>query len=242
MKYSPGVTRAPGSLAEAEGMAEPQRPVRILLVDEEETLAHVVSLAFSLEGWQTTIAPTGADALALADAHDIVLLDMMLPDMLGTSVAAELRERGSDIAIVFLTGRSEHEQRLAAYRAGADSYVTKPFGLEELVDHLQPIVRRLGLSPASRRVDDLVLDVESGNAWRGGERLELTSLEFEVLRDLVESRGIRLDAAALVSATARRGIRIPREYLGRMLARIVAAVNRVGRPLVLADDFGWQIA
>lgn len=223
-------------------MSDSPPPVRILLVDEEETLVHVVSLALSLEGWESTPARSGAEALALADGHDVVLLDMMLPDMPGTEVAAALRAAGSTASIVFLTGRAEHEQRLAAFRAGADSYVTKPFALEDLVDHLHGVVRRLGLSPASRRVDDLVLDLESGFAWRGDELLELTSLEFELLRDLVESRGARMNAGDLVAATARRGIRVPREYLSRMLARIVAAVNRVGRPLVLADDLGWRIA
>lgn len=223
-------------------MSESAHPVRILLVDEEETLAHVVGLALSLEGWQSTHARSGAEALSLADGHDIVLLDLGLPDMAGTEVAAALRAAGSTASIVFLTGRDEHEHRLAAYRAGADSYLTKPFALEDLIGHLHGVVRRLGLSPASRRVDDLVLDLESGFAWRGDELLALTSLEFELLRDLVESRGTRLSAGDLVAATARRGIRVPREYLARMLARIATAVNRVGRPLVLADDLGWRVA
>lgn len=223
-------------------MSASPRPVRILLVDEEETLTHVVRLALELEGWEVSVAASGADALAFDGDPDIVLLDMSLPDVAGTDVATALRDAGSTATILFLTGRTEHEHRLAAYRAGADDYLTKPFGLDELVERLHRVVRRLGLSTSSRRVEDLVLDLEAGFAWRGGEMLELTSLEFEVLRDLVERRGTRVNASELVAATTARGIRVPREFLARMLARIVDAVNAVGRPLVHVNDAGWKIA
>lgn len=223
-------------------MSNPERPVRILIVDEEETLSRVLGIALSLEGWEVSTAASGAEALAVHDEPDIVLVDMMLPDLRGTEVVEAMRAAGSRAAILFVTGRTEHEHRMAAFRAGADEYLTKPFALEALVDHLHGVVRRLGLAPSNRTVDDLVLDVDSGMAWRGGEWLSLTSLEFELLRELVERRGTRLGIGELLTAAAARGIRVPRDFIARMLERIVEAVNRVGRPLVFADEFGWRVA
>ena len=204
--------------------ADVSRPVRILLVDEEETFTHVVRLALELEGWEVTTVHSAAGAIADRSRPDVVLLDMMLPDGLGTDVVAAMRARGSQAVVLFVTGRTEHEERAAAYAAGADGYLTKPFSLEEVVDHLKVSVRRLGLAPTSRVAGDLILDVDAGMAWRAGELLALTSLEFELLRDVTA-----------------RGIRIPREFVARMLARIRAAVNGVGRPLLIGDDAGWQL-
>lgn len=223
-------------------MTRSERRVHVLVIDEEETLARVLGIALSLEGWEVSTAASGAEALARTEEPDIVLVDMTLPDMLGTEVVAAMRAAGSRAAILFVTGRTDHEHRMAGFRAGADEYLSKPFALEELVDHLHGVVRRLGLAPSSRTVDDLVLDTESGMAWRAGEWLSLTSLEFELLRELVERRGARLGIGELLTAAAARGIRVPREFMTRMLDRIVEAVNRVGRPLVFADDRGWLVA
>ena len=222
-------------------MSSDPRPVRILLVDEEETFTHVVRLALELEGWEVRAVHSAADAIRDRSRPDIVLLDMMLPDGLGTDVVAAMRTAGSRAVVVFVTGRAEHEHRAAAYAAGADGYLTKPFSLEEVVDHLQVIVRSLGLAASSRVAGDLVLDVESGMAWRAGGLLPLTSLEFEVLRELVEHRGTRRTTPELIRAVTARGIRIPREFVARMLDRIRTAVNGAGRPLLVGDDAGWQL-
>lgn len=156
------------------------RPVRILIVDEEGGLTDVVRRALALEGWETSVAPTGADALIAVQvfAPDIILLDMMLPDVRGTEVSSRLRAAGITTPIVFVTGRSEHEDRMAAFAAGADDYLTKPFGLDELVVTLEPIVRRLGLTEHSRRIGDVVIDTSTNEAWRGDERLFLTPREL----------------------------------------------------------------
>ena len=220
------------------------RPVRVLVVDEEEALSTLVTLALELEGWQVRTAATAAEGLdaAASFAPDIVLLDMGLPDAPGTDVVAAMRADGSTAAVVFLTGRAEHEHRAAAFAAGADDYLTKPFGLEEVVDRLQPIVRRLGLAPTSRRLDDLVVDVSAGQVWRGDVAIPLTPLEFELLRELVERPGTRLSVGQLVTGAARRGIRVPREFVTRMLERLREVVNADRRPLLWGDDAGWMLA
>lgn len=217
------------------------RSPRILVVDEEQPITHILRLALELEGWQIESAATGAAALATGFDPDIVLLDMELPDQSGTRVVSALRAAGSSAVVVFLTGRSDHEDRVAAYAAGADDYLTKPFGVEEIVEHLRPVVRRLGLAASSRRVDDLVFDTDAGVAWRGGEFLPLTPLEFELLRELVERRGRRVSVGELTRAAARRGVRIPIEFTARMLERIRRAVNASGRVLLVSDDSGWVL-
>jgi two-component system OmpR family response regulator len=235
------MTRRAPHLPKTRRMTTSARPVRILLVDEEETLTHVMWLALELEGWAVTTVHSAAEAIADRSRPDIVLLDMMLPDGLGTDVVVAMRAAGSRANIVFVTGRSEHEERAAAYAAGADGYLTKPFSLEEVVDHLQIVVRRLGLAPSSRTAADLILDTETGMAWRAGQLLRLTSLEFELLRELVERRDARPTTSELVRAVTSRGIRIPAAFVTRMFDRIRTAVNGSGRPLLAGDDAGWQL-
>lgn len=220
------------------------RAPRILVVDEEEPLTHVLRLALELEGWEVKVVPTGSGAIAGIPEFepDIVLLDMMLPDQLGTDVAT-LRAGGVTTPVVFLTGRSSHEDRVAGYAAGADDYITKPFGLEEVVEHLRPLVRRLGLAPTSRVYADLVLDDSTAEVWRGDERIPLTPIEFEMLRALLEKHDSPLTLGQVLRQLAVRGTRVPRELAQRMLDRMRTLVNSDGRPLVhVVGGAGWMLA
>lgn len=225
-------------------MKDAPRQPRILIVDEEEALTDVLSRAIQLEGWETEIARTGATAV-LATARfepDVILIDIGLPDVPGTQVVAFLRERGMTTPVVFLTGRSASEDRAAGYAAGGDDYITKPFGLEEIVDHLKPLVRKLGLAPSSRTVADLVLDDESRFAWRGGRFIPLNPLEYEMLLPLVEEPNSRKTVGQLISAAAVRGVRVPRDFADRILQRVTDLVNGDDRALVHGDDTGWMLA
>ncbi|MCU1411266.1 MAG: hypothetical protein JWR04_1973 [Rhodoglobus sp.] len=221
------------------------RAVRILVVDEEEPLTHVLTLALELEGWEVLVVPTGAGAIdAVPDFRpDIVLLDMMLPDALGTEVVTGLRAMGVTTPIVFLTGRASHEDRVAGYASGADDYITKPFGLEEVVDHLRPLVRRLGLAPTSHAYADLVLDDSTAEVWRGDERIPLTPIEFEMLRALLENHDSPLTLGQVLRSLAVRGTRVPRELAQRMLDRMRTLVNSDRKPLVhVVGAGGWMLA
>jgi len=221
------------------------RAPRILVVDEEETLTHVLRLALELEGWEVRVVPTGSGAIDAVPEFvpDIVLLDMMLPDTVGTEVAASLRASGFTSPVVFLTGRASHDDRMAGYAAGADDYITKPFGLEEVVEHLRPIIRKLGLAPTSHTYADLVLDDSTAEAWRGQERLALTPIEFEMLRALLEKHDSPLTVGQVLVRLAMRGTRVPRELAARMLERMRTLVNSDGRPLVHeVSSGGWMLA
>jgi two-component system, OmpR family, response regulator len=223
------------------GTLSTDRPLRVLVVDEEEPITHILTLALEMEDWEVSVAHSAADAISSDFDPDIVLLDMMLPDRLGTDVVAELRRSGSRAHVIFLTGRDDRDDRIAAYTAGGDGYLTKPFGVEEVVDHLEVHRRQLGLAPSSRRVDDLVLDVQEGAAWRGADRLPLSSLELALLRELVERRDERMTAGELVRAAAAHGISVPLAMTDRLLERLRAVVNDFGSTLVTVDERGWAI-
>jgi two-component system, OmpR family, response regulator len=111
----------------------------------------------------------------------VILLDITLPDISGVDVARGLRHRGITTPIIFLTGRDTLDDRLAAYAAGGDDYLTKPFGLEEVVERLRTVLRRSGQLPTSIVVGNLVLDTETREAWRDGEALLPSSDEFDAL-------------------------------------------------------------
>jgi len=208
--------------------------VRILIVDEEEPLTDVLSMALDLEGWVVQSVRDGASVPAAVEefAPHIILLDVMLPDALGFDVVASLRSSGVDTPVVFLTGRASDEDRLAAYTAGGDDYITKPFGLEEVVHRLTPIVRKLGLAPSSRRYSDLVLDDSTDEVWRGDERIILAPLEVEMLRALVAAAEQPQSLGDVLRRVTVRGARIPREIGARMLDRVRVVVNGTKAPLV----------
>jgi two-component system, OmpR family, response regulator len=221
------------------------RPVQVLVVDEEEALTHVVSVALGLEGWDVVVARDGASAIERlgAGTTDIVLMDVTLPDLSGTEVVARLRAAGNTVPVVFLTGRASLEDRMDGFSAGGDDYVTKPFSLEELVNRLNPIVRRLGLAPSSRRFADLVVDDVTTEVWRADQRVTLAPLEFEMLRVLLDQPGTRLSLGQVLRAVMVRGVRIPREIGLRVLERMTSLVNADRAPLVHVDtDGGWTLS
>jgi len=158
---------------------------RVLIVDEEEGMTHVLGLALGFEGWSVSTVGLGEAAAQAVDdfAPHVILLDITLPDISGVEVARSLRNRGVLTPIIFLTGRDSIDDRLAAYAAGGDDYLTKPFGLEEVVDRLRAVLRRTGQLPTSIVAGDLVLDTETREAWRDGEALLPSRAEFEALLD-----------------------------------------------------------
>ncbi|WP_122816473.1 response regulator transcription factor [Nocardioides pantholopis] len=168
-------------------------PLRILVVDDEENLAELVSMALRYEGWRVETAHTGARAVAIARElrPDAVVLDIMLPDLDGLEVLRRMRATDPNLPVVFLTARDAVEDRVAGLTAGGDDYVTKPFSLEELVARLRALVRRAGAQQAQSSsvlvVGDLTLDEDSHEVFRGGEEINLTATEFELLRYLMRN-------------------------------------------------------
>ncbi|MBV9318981.1 MAG: response regulator transcription factor [Mycobacterium sp.] len=168
-------------------------PINVLVVDDEAVLAEMVSMALRYEGWNIATAADGASALAAARAQrpDVVVLDVMLPDMSGLEVLHKLREQNPQLPVLLLTAKDAVEDRIAGLTAGGDDYVTKPFSIEEVVLRLRALLRRTGVttvdSGAQIVVGDLVLDEDSHEVTRGGEPIALTSTEFELLRFMMRN-------------------------------------------------------
>ncbi len=166
---------------------------RVLVVDDEPYITDLISTALRFEGFQTAVALNGTEALKLLSENtfDMVVLDVMLPDIEGTEVCRRLRESGHQEAVLFLTARDASEDAVAGLRSGGDDYMTKPFSLEELVARIQAVLRRTrpGIGSESSRLvyEDLVVDEETFEVWRQGSPVVLTATEFHLLHFLISN-------------------------------------------------------
>jgi two-component system OmpR family response regulator len=163
---------------------------RVLVVDDEPNIVDVISMALRFQGFAVQSAGTGAEALAAVQAFrpEIIVLDVMLPDMEGFDVARRLGAQQGRVPIIFLTARDATEDKVRGLTLGGDDYVTKPFSLEELVARIRSILRRTGLAePESSRLvfEDLELDEDAHEVMRAGRIVDLTVTEYRLLRYLM---------------------------------------------------------
>lgn len=168
--------------------------MRALVVDDERSLTELLGMALRYEGWEVRTAGTGQDALKQVREFrpDIIVLDLMLPDLDGLSVLARIRADDLDTPVLLLTAKDSEQDRIAGLTATGDDYVTKPFSLEELVARLRGLLRRSrSLVSADAdpelRFGDLVLNEDSYEVTRAGHPIELTATEFELLRFLLRN-------------------------------------------------------
>jgi two-component system, OmpR family, response regulator len=169
-------------------------PVRVVVVDDEPSLTDLLAMALRYEGWDVRSAGDGRTAIKLVREFrpDVVVLDIMLPDVDGMQVLSRLRADRQDIPVLFLTAKDSVDDRIAGLTAGGDDYVTKPFSLEELVARLRGLIRRSttvvpDATDPILAVGDLVLNEESYEVRRGDRVIELTATEFELLRFLMRN-------------------------------------------------------
>jgi two-component system, OmpR family, response regulator RegX3 len=163
--------------------------MRVLVVEDEKAIAEPLAEGLRREGFTVTVAGTAAEALAAAEA-DVVLLDLRLPDGDGLDVCRELRAR-SDVPIIVVTARGEEVDRVVGLELGADDYVVKPFGIRELIARIRAVTRRAqGRShEAPVQIGELELDERGRHASIGGEELDLTAKEFDLLTALARDPG-----------------------------------------------------
>ncbi len=167
----------------------------ILIVDDEADLASLVEFNLQQAGLETAVALTGEAALAMVRARlpDLVLLDLMLPDISGKEVCRRFRSdpRMKRVPIVMLTARGEEADRVEGFEVGADDYVTKPFSPRELVLRVKAILRRANPGEVTEKIKlgELTIDVGSHRAYVAGEEVELTALEFKLLQHLMAHAG-----------------------------------------------------
>src|SRR6266480_6721961 len=189
-----GTGTAQPSGARDGGIQRPDgTPVRVLVVDDEPSLAELLASVLRYEGWNVVTAGSGAEAVRTArEFHpDAVVLDIMLPDFNGLEVMRRLRAELPQVCVLFLTARDAVEDRVAGITAGGDDYVTKPFSLEEVLARLRGLVRRAGIASLQRGsqivVGDLTMDEDAREVHRAGDPIDLTATEFELLRYLMRN-------------------------------------------------------
>ena len=165
-------------------------PTRLLVVDDEPVLAELLVDSLTFAGYEVSVARTGSEALNSVTEYQpaLIILDVNLPDFNGFVVAARLRAGGDDTPIIFLTARDAPTDLRDGFGAGGDDYLTKPFRLEELRLRIDAVLRRT-LTPtagdsSTLKVADLVVDVDGRRAWRGNVPIELSTIEFSLLRHL----------------------------------------------------------
>ncbi|MFJ3673528.1 response regulator transcription factor [Streptomyces sp. NPDC090106] len=172
----------------------------MLVVDDEPTVRELLSAALRHAGFRVTAAGTGQEALdrAYEVSPDLVLLDIMLPDLDGFEVIRRLRERcqpaltkqGGQIPVVFLTARDETHDKIEGLHLGGDDYVTKPFDLQELIARIRAVLRRTSGDPSAvLRVADIELDPDGTQVTRASEPLRLSPTEFRLLHYLMANAG-----------------------------------------------------
>jgi two-component system OmpR family response regulator len=184
-------------------MATPSTKRRVLVVDDEDNVTHLVSSALRFDGFETLTADSGTAALSkVAEADpDLIVLDVMMPGLDGLGVLHNLRAAGSQVPVIFLTARDTANDRIGGLRAGADDYVVKPFSVEELLARVHAVLRRSAPEDAREgvlKVADLELDENSHEVTRGGVEVHLTATQFELLRYLMRNERVVVSKAQIL--------------------------------------------
>ncbi len=176
----------------------------LLVVDDEPNIRELLATSLRFAGFEVHSAADGAGALRLARQvqPDLMVLDVMLPDMDGFTVTRRLREKGQHVPVLFLTARDDTADKITGLTVGGDDYVTKPFSLEEVVARIRAVLRRTHPSEADEgsvlRYADLELDEDSHEVRRAGQVVELSPTEFKLLRYLMLNPGRVLSKAQIL--------------------------------------------
>ncbi|MDY3048302.1 MAG: response regulator transcription factor [Rothia sp. (in: high G+C Gram-positive bacteria)] len=166
--------------------------IRALVVDDEPMLEELVSVALKMVGWEVKSASQGPQALTLVRdwRPDVLVLDIMMPGFDGLELLSRIRKIYPNVPCLFLTAKDSVDDRILGLAAGADDYVTKPFSMEEVIIRLHRLVQRSGVAVANDAelvVGDLVLNQDTREVTRGGQEIQLTATQFDLLRYLMEN-------------------------------------------------------
>jgi two-component system OmpR family response regulator len=210
---------------------------RILVVDDEENITYLLGTALRHFGFSVETAASGRDALTKGAEYkpDLILLDVMLPDLDGFEVCRRLRETGLDMPVLFLTARDATEDKVRGLTLGGDDYVTKPFSLEEVVARVRAILRRSGrlLEDEPTLVyADLILDDDAHQVRRNGERIELSPTEYKLLRYLLANSGRVLSKAQILDHVWEYDFGGEATVVETYISYLRKKVDRFGPPLI----------
>jgi two-component system OmpR family response regulator len=212
-------------------------PARILVVDDEVSMTDTVGGVLRDEGFDVLLAGTGRAAIATATSSwpDLVVLDVMLPDLDGFEVIRRLRLDGWEVPVLFLTARDAVEDRVAGLRMGGDDYVTKPFSLDEVVERVSAILRRTCADIGDDgvlRVGDVVLNGETHEVWRAGIPVHLTATEHKLLRYLMRNTRRVLSKSQILDAVWDHGFEVDDNVVETFVSYLRKKLHRLGPPVI----------
>lgn len=222
---------------------------RILVVDDEPDLQDLVKLALCDAGYEVEVAATGREALAQVEraAPDLVVLDLMLPDMPGTEICRHLRGRPAtgELPILMLTAKSEEVDRIVGFELGADDYVTKPFSPRELALRVRALLRRRGAPRDAAKLLEhggIRLDLERHRCFAAGEDVRLTAKEFRLLATLLERPGHVLTRERLLERAWGSDITVTLRTIDTHLKRLREKLGSAGDAIETVRGVGYRIA
>jgi len=226
-----------------------QQPPRVLVVDDEPQIVRALKVVLREAGFQAVPAETAAEALDLAAVRppQAAIVDLVLPDLDGVELTRRLRE-WSEMPILVLSAVGDEEQKVRALEAGADDYITKPFGTRELVARLQAALRRAARVEEEPKieVEGLEVDLAGRVVRRAGEPVHLTPIEFDLLRVLVQNRGRLMTHRKLITEVWGPGYIDDAQPLRTHIARLRAKIEPDGvagpRYIVTDPGVGYRFA
>lgn len=209
----------------------------VLLVEDDQNIVDLVRSNLIARDYDVTVSKDGTDAVRLlgSEEPDVVLLDLMLPGADGFELCREMRERSS-VGIVVLSARRGETDKVRALNLGADDYMTKPFGIEELLARIHATLRRSRPGPEEPEGPTVVkagsveIDLEARKVTKGGELVHLTPTEFALLREFVTNPGVLLTHATLLRRVWGHGYETETEYTRVYVARLRAKLDDADDP------------
>ena len=227
-------------------------PTRVLIVEDDPNIVDLIRSNLAVRGFDTFVSTDGSKALALLETEqpDMVLLDLMLPEVDGFELCRQIRERSS-VAIIVVSARGGERDKVTALNMGADDYMTKPFGIEELLARILATLRRTRPAEAGEQnapsvitIGDVQIDLTGQQVRRAGTVVHLTPTEFALLRELALHRGKLLSRAHLLRRVWGRGYETETEYVRVYIRRLRAKLESPGAaPLIITQPrAGYRIA
>jgi two-component system, OmpR family, KDP operon response regulator KdpE len=224
---------------------------RALVVEDDPNIVDLIRSNLAVRGFDTVVSPDGLRALRLLETEepDIVLLDLMLPEVDGFELCRQIREH-SAVAIIVVSARGGERDKVTALNVGADDYMTKPFSIEELLARITATLRRTRpaavpeITPTVITLGDLKVDLSAQQVSRNGRPVHLTPTEFALLRELAVNRGKLLTHAHLLRRVWGRGYETETEYVRVYVRRLRAKLETDGGvPIILTQPrAGYRIA
>lgn len=210
--------------------------MKILIVDDDPKLRGFVAKGLEAHGIESVSASDGAEALAvlersISDRPDLILLDVMMPGKSGMEFLDELRRRGHDLPVIFVTARRGVEDRVKGLRIGADDYVLKPFEFDELLARIEAVIRRRQSVPVFE-FGDVRIDVARRIVERAGQRIDLSPKEFDLLRTLAEARGRVVSRTELLKVVWGINFDPETNVVDALVARLRRRIDRGGSSLI----------